>query len=52
MATLQNEEISKKNNFAAKWTWMDEDKPKHVKERFRFADLNPKVFIVVTKMQQ
>jgi hypothetical protein len=27
---------------AAKWTWMDEDKPKGVKGRIGFADLNPR----------
>ncbi len=52
MATLQNEKKGKKNNFDAKWTWMDEDRPKGVKGWFGFANLNPKVFIVVAKMQQ
>jgi hypothetical protein len=52
VATLQNEKKGKKNHFAAKWTWMDEDKPKGVKGRSGFADLNPKVFIVVAKMQR
>jgi hypothetical protein len=31
---------------------MDEDGSKGIKGRFGFADLNPKVFIVVAKMQQ
>ncbi len=31
---------------------MDEDEPKGVKGQFGFADLNPKSFIIVVKMQQ
>jgi len=31
---------------------MDEDATKGIKGQFGFADLNPKVFIVVTKMQK
>jgi len=38
--------------FATKWTWTDEDWPKGVEGRFGFANLNPKGFVVVAKMQR
>jgi hypothetical protein len=32
--------------------WIDEDKPKGIVGWFGFIDLNPKGFVIVTKMQQ
>lgn len=34
--------------FTAKWTWIDEDKPKGIGGWFGFIDLNLKGFVIVT----
>jgi hypothetical protein len=36
--------------FATNWTWTSEDGPKGIRGWFGFADLNPKGFVIVTKM--
>jgi hypothetical protein len=37
--------------FITNWMWIDEDGPKGIAGWFGFTNLNPKGFVIVTKMQ-
>jgi hypothetical protein len=52
MATYSKEKKGGfKKKITAKWMWIDEDGPKGFGGWFGFTNLNPKGFVIVTKIQ-